>query len=107
MIPASVMLRLAKEEDAPRVAVLSEQLGYPASSEAILGRLQLLAARGDQQVVVAVVEGQVSGWIQVGRMLSLESGEQAEILGLVVDEASRGQGIGTILVAQAESWAKS
>ena len=43
---------------------------------------------------------------QVGRGLSLASGEQAELVGLVVDEALRGRGIGAALVTAAEAWAR-
>jgi GNAT superfamily N-acetyltransferase len=107
MIPVSITLRPAREEDAPRMAVLSEQLGYPASAETIRDRLRLLTSREDQQVLVALKDGLVVGWIQVGHQLSLESGAQAEILGLVVDEGIRGQGIGPALVAAAETWARS
>jgi len=102
----SPLLRPAEVGDAGRIAVLSGQLGYPAPPEAVLERLRLLEDRGDQRVFVALVDGQVAGWAQVGRSLSLEAGEQAELVGLVVDERWRGQGLGASLVAAAEAWAR-
>ncbi|HJV49447.1 MAG TPA: GNAT family N-acetyltransferase [Geothrix sp.] len=107
MPPEHPIIRPAVEGDADRLAELSGQLGYPASPAAILDRLRRLAARGDQQVFVALRDGQVVGWAQVGRGLSLESGPQAELLGLVVDEAHRGRGLGQILVSEAEAWARA
>lgn len=106
MVPVSPLLRPAEEGDAGRIAVLSGQLGYPANAGAIVERLRLLAARGDQRVLVALVDDEVVGWAQVGRTLTLEAGEQAELVGLVVDERHRGRGLGGALVAEAEAWAR-
>lgn len=105
MAPASLQIRPAYEGDVERLAALTTQLGYPAAPPAMAERLRLLTGGFDHQVLVALVEGEVMGWAQVGRALSLESGEQAELLGLVVDEAWRGRGIGAALVAAAEAWA--
>ena len=38
------------------------------------------------------------------RRYTLESGEFVEIVGLVVDAAARGHGVGRALVAEAEAW---
>lgn len=107
MAPASLLLRPAEAGDAARLAALSGQLGYPATPDAIRERLRLLALQGDPPVRVALVEGEVVGWVQVGCTLSLEAGAQAILSGLVVDEAFRGRGIGTALVAAAEAWARA
>lgn len=107
MLSALPLIRPAEAGDARRIAALSGQLGYPAAPPVIVDRLRLLAARWDQRVFVAETAGQVVGWAQVGRSLSLEAGEQAELLGLVVDEACRGRGFGGALVAAAEAWARS
>lgn len=107
MVPERPVLRPAAEVDAERIAALSGQLGYPADREAIVDRLRLLASSGDQQVFVALLQDQVMGWAQVGRTPSLESGAQAELLGLVVDEGCRGRGLGRALVVEAEAWARA
>jgi N-acetylglutamate synthase-like GNAT family acetyltransferase len=56
---------------------------------------------------VAESEGKIVGWIQVSRMLRLESGEWAEITGLVVDADARGAHLGRRLVAKAQAWARA
>ena len=107
MAPASLQIRPACDGDADRLAFLTTQLGYPAHPSDLLERLHRLSGGFDHQVLVALVEGEVMAWAQVGRTLTLESGEQAELLGLVVDEAWRGRGVGAALVAAAEAWARS
>ena len=98
--------RPAVAADAQAIAALSGQLGYPATEPEIRVRLESLAARGDTAVFVAEVDGRVVGWAGVRADVSLESGPFAELVGLVVDEASRGQGVGETLVLAAESWAR-
>lgn len=102
------MIRHATVDDAPRLAELAAQWGYPADADALRGPLSRLLARLDQSVLVATNDsGTIAGWIHVGEQDLLESGRRAEILGLVVDEKARGQGLGRALVAEAERWAAS
>ena len=107
MAAAFPLLRSAEVGDAGRIAALSGQLGCPATPEVIRERLRLLATQGEPPVLVALVNGEVVGWAQVGRTLSLEAGAQAILLGLVVDGAHRGRGIGAALVAAAGAWART
>ena len=44
------------------------------------------------------------GWAVAERRLSLESGERAELTGLVVSASARRMGIGRSLVTAAEQW---
>lgn len=101
-----MQIRPATPEDANALAVLSGELGYPATQDQILERLTPLHSSGHNAVLVAV-EQQIIGWIHVARTLSLESGPGAEIMGLVVAERFRGRGIGAKLVSEAEMWACS
>lgn len=48
----------------------------------------------------------MTGWIHVRVCCTLECDPQAWVLGLVVDEALRRQGIGPALLAEAERWAR-
>jgi GNAT superfamily N-acetyltransferase len=91
-------------EDAARLAT---QLGYPSTAEQVARRFQAIEANRDSHVAVAVDEtGTVVGWIHVFGNRLLESEPDAEIGGLVVDESVRGHGVGTALVAAAETWAR-
>jgi predicted N-acetyltransferase YhbS len=98
------LLRPATPADAPELAELSGQLGYPSTSAQIVARLERL---GDADWVrVAESDGRVVAWIHVRGTTSLESEPWAEIVGLVVDEAVRGQKIGQELVEAACLWAR-
>ena len=97
------MIRAAVPADAPALAVLSGELGYPATAEQVLERL---ASMGPTQHVLVFDDGEVRGWIEVIEALRLESGRFAEITGLVVSPDVRGGGIGAALVEAAAEWAR-
>ena len=98
-------IRRAQLSDAPAIAQLTAELGYRADAGTIADRLARLAGRADHVVAVAVVDGQVGGWLQAHASDALESGFRAEIVGLVVGNAWRRRGLGRRLVDYAERWA--
>src|SRR5438477_13056608 len=99
-------IRTAAFGDAPTLAVLSGVLGYPVLEETLALRLRNLLARDEDIVLVAqAARGHVVGWLHGKQQELLESGRRCEILGLVVDAAYRGQGVGRRLVAAVEEWA--
>ena len=99
-------IRTAVLGDSPGLAVLSGVLGYPVVEEALALRLGNLLTRNEDIVLVAeVAPGHVVGWLHGAQQELLESGRRCEILGLVVDAAYRGQGVGRQLVAAVEKWA--
>ena len=101
----TVRIRAVRAPDAPALAQLCGQLGYPATTEQIVRRLVVLLDRADQGLFAAeVADGRVVGWIHVQSRSTLESDPFAEICGLVVDEGQRGRGVGRDLVAAAERW---
>lgn len=90
--------------DAGQVAELSTQLGYPSSPDQIAQRFAVVAERPDHGVFVAVAPaGPVFGVIHVRVADLLELDPIAVIESLVVDERSRGRGIGGYLVRQRSS----
>ncbi|MCG8460087.1 MAG: GNAT family N-acetyltransferase [Holophagales bacterium] len=98
-------LRPATLVDAPVLAELSRQLGYPSSPEQTEQRLLAILGSDDQKVLVACsADGTLVGWIHVFLAHRVESGPFAEIGGFVVSEGHRGQGVGTELLAGAEDW---
>ena len=101
------LLREARLEDAPVLADLSDELGYPSDAAAVARRLRDLATQPGNAVLVAVSgEGEVAGWVHVFATHRVESDGFAEIGGLVVRETLRGEGIGRMLVEAAEAWAR-
>lgn len=103
-----ITIRRAAPPDAPRVAVLSGTLGYPAEEAEIARRLERLSGRADNIVLVAeAAPGRVVGWLHGVEEELLESGGRCEILGLVVDPGYRGSGVGRRLVTAATEWAAS
>jgi GNAT superfamily N-acetyltransferase len=99
-------IRQAEIADAPQIAMLCGQLGYPTTSEQAALRLGSLLSNPDHSIFIAEApEGKIAGWLHVFIMRHLEMETVAEISGLVVDEAFRGQGIGKVLVEAAKTWA--
>lgn len=95
-----------RPDDAERVALLCEQLGYASSKEQVLRYHAGLAVDEDQTILVAEAPaGQVVGWVHVHGHHWLGGLSHARIAGLVVDQSHRGRGIGKALVQAAEAWA--
>ncbi len=105
-MPVSAQVRPIREEDVPAVAVLCEQLGYPADMPAVLARVRQIAADSNRTVLMACVDDVVAGWIDLSIEYHLQSEPVALIGGLVVAEAVRGRGIGRQLCQAAEAWAR-
>ena len=98
-------VRPASPADAPALARLSAELGYPSEPASILRRLEALLARPDHAVwVAAPATGEVVGWAHVFVSRRLESDPCAEIGGLVVEPGQRRRGVGRRLVAAAAEW---
>lgn len=99
-------LRPARIGDAAEIARLAGELGYPVEAAVMEARLRAILPLPQHRVTVAQGDGGgLLGWIAVERRFTLESGERIEIVGLVVDAAARGSGIGRTLVADAGQWA--
>jgi GNAT superfamily N-acetyltransferase len=102
----SASIRPAQARDAPAIADLTMQLGYEVPPPLVAERLGRLLSRGDQQFLVADLDGGVVGWVHVAVMEFIETGAFAVIGGLVVDRRHRKQRIGRLLMTDAEAWAR-
>jgi GNAT superfamily N-acetyltransferase len=102
-----VRVRRMTEEDAPAVNELVSQLGY--SSDVGKTETAIRAVLGSEvgdAFVAEDPEGHVIGWAHVFMVPFIESGPNAELGGLVVDEKYRGSGAGRALVEHVEAWAR-
>jgi GNAT superfamily N-acetyltransferase len=107
MTDSQMRIRPMTAADAPQVADLTTQLGYPTSTEQATERLAALDERpAEHAALVAEEGGRAVGWVHVELVTSLATGFQANIGGLVVDGSRRSDGIGADLLAAAEAWAR-
>ncbi|MEX0880029.1 MAG: GNAT family N-acetyltransferase [Thermoanaerobaculia bacterium] len=100
-----ITIRLARETDFADLARLSDQFGYPLTPEAAASRLREVLGGPDHALLVAESDGRVVAWMEMKRLRVFSARRQVELAGLVVDEAHRGQGIGSRLLEEAERWA--
>ena len=104
---AEVRIRRARQTDAPQIAELCAQLGYPTSSKEMATRLkQVLREKSGACFVAETAQDGIVGWVHVSVTPLLEVERRAELGGLVVDEKARGRGAGADLLKAAEDWAR-
>ena len=102
------MIRAANIGDAADIARLSAQLGYPADVDVFADRLErLLPLRTHALLVCEGDDGRLAGFIGLEQRLTVEAGDEAEVVGLVVDADARRTGTGRKLIAAAEDWARA
>jgi GNAT superfamily N-acetyltransferase len=107
-VEARFSIRVARAADAPRLAELSGELGYPAMPGELEERLRAIDGKADHVVFVAeaLPGGEpLAGWLHACLQRALESDPAVEIKGLVIDARWRGQGAGRLLMERAEQWA--
>jgi GNAT superfamily N-acetyltransferase len=107
MDAARTEIRCAQLADAPDMARLAGELGYPMPPAEMARRLSVLLPNERHYVVVAARGERLLGWMHVEHRFSLEGGDRCELMGLVVDATARRHGIGRELVDVAENWTLS
>ena len=100
-------IRRARKSDVPRLAELSGELGYPATTKEMRERFAQIKPASLHAVFVAELEKEVVGWIHVSVTPLLEVSRRAEVNGLIVAESRRSSGAGAKLLDAAEAWARS
>ena len=100
-------VRSARPEDAPVIADLATQLGYPNTPEEAAARLRDVLAQPEGAVLVAEdVDGAVIGYGHVFGAHRVDTDPFAEIGALVVDQNRRSRGTGAVLVEAMAAWAR-
>lgn len=104
---AGAVTRPARPGDAPAIARLLDQLGYPTAPAAMRRRLGPILARPDYRTFVAEAGDAVVGFIGACLVPSYELDDAyVRVLDLAVAESARGAGIGSALLNAAEAWAR-
>jgi len=101
-------LRPAVFSDAPAIAPLLAELGYPATADDVLQRLNVLASIDRGVVLVASDDAGIVGTAHANLLPVLHSSDRfAQLVLIVVAERARRRGVGQMLVAACEGWAKA
>ena len=101
-------IRPATVDDAPAIALLLHQLGYPTTPESVRARVTELRDRDDSAILVAENDRKrVIGCAHVLIDHRLAEGRRGEISSIVVDDHLRSSGTGAMLVQAAAAWLKS
>lgn len=104
---SAARVRPAREEDARALSSLMTQLGYPSDASQLRMRLQRTAGDPDVRALVAEQDGRIVGMIGLMVFHSFVHDQlHGYITSLVVDEAVRGSGAGSTLLAAGEAWFK-
>jgi GNAT superfamily N-acetyltransferase len=102
-----IEVRLARQTDATELARLSSLLGYPIAEDELAKILAILEADDDHAVLVVEKESALlAGFGHVFLTRRLFLAPFAELGGLIVDEDSRGEGVGGVLLEAVEQWAQ-
>jgi GNAT superfamily N-acetyltransferase len=103
-----VKLRSPNAEDCDDLGELLTQLGYPCKPSDIPSRVAKFADNADVLLTVAEHQKRVVGVVTGHVIHAIHKSEPVAMLtALVVLERARGTGIGRLLVAHVEQWARS
>lgn len=100
-------MRRATIEDAPEIARLAGELGYPTEPSEMQSRLSILTDDPDHHILVWDGADRLLGWVHAEHRRALDAPDRVELMGLVVDPSARRSGIGAALLEAVEEWARS
>ena len=103
----TVRIRPMVAGDAPSVAELGTQLGYPAQPADIVARMERLASAGDAVALLVAVgaNDRAVAWAHVELRNTLVAPPAAQLMALVVADDARNRGVGRALLQATETWA--
>lgn len=104
---SGMQISVMNEAHLPQVAALSDQLGYPVNSDELSQRWRELSQNKRHALLVCEESENILGWIHLECVEDLIEEEKAEIKAVVVEENSRGNGVGRALIEAGEKWAKT
>ena len=102
-----IQIREANLSDAGAIARLNrESMGYHYPEKETAEKLRMLLGRKQDKIFVAVIEDTVVGYIHANDYDLLYAPAMKNIMGLAVAQEYRRRGIGKVLMAAVEAWAK-
>ncbi|HZB54929.1 MAG TPA: GNAT family N-acetyltransferase [Reyranella sp.] len=101
-----MIVRDARPSDVSAVHRLIGQLADAPDEAAFRARFERVLATDDHRIIVADVEGKVTGVLHMFERPALEKPCEAVVQALVVDSDARGSGVGEALMREAEAWAQ-
>lgn len=104
-LPMKLIVRTAHLDDANAIAPLLLELGYEVDVEQVRSRLQNLLQSSRHVTLLAEANDLVAGLCLVCNVMHLASAGYAEVLELVVQTSLQRQGIGSLLLRHAQTWA--
>jgi GNAT superfamily N-acetyltransferase len=100
-----ISIRRMTALDVPVSQVLLWQLGYQMDVQEVRRRYNAVAHSGDHALMVAEQGGRIIALCHTYARPALDKPPEAVVQALVVDQASRGSGVGKIMMTAAETWA--
>ena len=100
-----VSIRHATVGDVAVLRDLLAQLGYPLNAAEVQRRYDAVAGSADHAMIVATDNGQVVALCHMYIRPALDKPPGVVVQALVVDQASRGLGVGKLMMAAAEAHA--
>ena len=100
-------MREASVGDAAAVALLVTAMGYPTTQPEAAARLERIIGDRSYRTIVAERDGRVVGFAgaRTGPAYELDA-SAVQLAALAVDPAERRSGVGRLLVAAVEDWAR-
>lgn len=106
--PLSPLIRPATPEDGFGLSELLDLLGYPCSPEEAAGRVLALREDANQSLMVADIKGSLVGLVACDLSYYLPLGASTcRITALAVGESAQRQGVGRLLLREAEALARA
>jgi GNAT superfamily N-acetyltransferase len=100
-----VSIRPATTDDVAALRELLAQLGYPLGAAEVRRRYDAVAGSADHVMMVGVDDGRVTALCHMYVRPALDKPPEVVVQALVVDQASRGLGIGKLMMTAAEAYA--
>jgi GNAT superfamily N-acetyltransferase len=100
-----ISIRRMTVEDIPASQHLLSQFGCPMDISEVRRRFDAVARADDQTVMAAADDGRLVALCHLYAPPSVDEPSEAVVQALMVDQASRGLGVGKLMMAAAEAWA--